>query len=155
MKVRDVMTRDVITVSENTTLLEAAKIMATRNISGLPVLTEEGVLAGIVSESDVIRLKRRLHMPDYIQLLENLINDAHPEDFASEVARVLSLPVREFMTKRPVTVKEETSVAEAARLMSEHGFNRLPVLHNRKLTGIVTRRDLLWAMVKISQDLTK
>lgn len=144
------MTSDLVTVTKNATLREVIKIMFEKNISGIPVVDKAGRLEGIVSESDVIRLKRKLHMPDYIQLLEKMLNNAHPEEFQADIDRALDMPVAEFMTNRVVTVTEETSLAEITRLMVEHGINRIPVVHNNKLTGIVTRRDAIRAMAGIN-----
>lgn len=143
MKVGEIMTRDVLSVNTKTTLREAVRLMNDRNISGLPVVDNDGKLRGIVSESDVIRLKRKLHMPDYIQLLENMLNNAHPEEFAAEIKRALDMPVSEFMTKNVVTVTESASLAEVTRLLVERGINRLPVVREGKVVGIVTRRDVI------------
>lgn len=144
------MTSDLITVTKKATLREVIQLMFNKNISGIPVVDEAGRLEGIVSESDVIRLKRKLHMPDYIQLLEKMLNDAHPEDFRADIDKALDMSVAEFMTSRVIAVTEDTSLAEITRLMVEHGINRIPVVKNNKLTGIVTRRDAIRAMAGIN-----
>lgn len=151
MKVREMMTINLVTVTEKATLREVIQLMLEKNISGIPVVDVDGKLKGIVSESDVIRLKRKLHMPDYMQLLETMLNNAHPEDFNADVIRALEMPVTDFMTKKVVTVTEDASMAEITRLMVEHGVNRIPVVRDNKLTGIVTRRDAIRAMAKFSQ----
>ena len=88
-----------MTVFEDTTLREVVGLMLEKNISGLPVIDKEGKLIGIVSESDVIRLKRKLHMPDYMQLLETMLNNARPDEFNTEILRSLKMSVKDFMTK--------------------------------------------------------
>lgn len=128
---------------------EVIQLMLDHNISGIPVISEKGELKGIVSESDVIRLRRKLHMPDYMQLLETFLNNAHPEEFSAEVARSLDLPVTGFMTKKVITADEDASVAEVTRLMVEHSINRIPILRGKKTAGIITRRDAIRAMVNI------
>ncbi|MDO9535368.1 MAG: CBS domain-containing protein [Bacillota bacterium] len=148
MKVREMMTTNLITVTEEKTLREVIQLMLEKNISGIPVVDGNGKLEGIVSEWDVIRLKRKLHLPDYIQLLEAMLNNAHPEEFDTDIARSLELLVKDFMTKKVITVTENTSMAEVTRLMVEHKINRIPVVRGDKLIGIVTRRDAIQAMGK-------
>ncbi|EEG76403.1 CBS domain-containing protein [Dethiobacter alkaliphilus] len=152
MKAKEIMTTDLVTIAEDKTLREVIKLMVEQNISGIPVIDETGNLMGIVSESDVIRLKRKTHMPDYIQLLEAMLNEAQPEQFSADVIRSLNMPVKDFMTKKVVTVKEDTTLAEITRLMVEHNINRIPVVRKQKLLGIVTRRDAILAMAKLSPD---
>ncbi|MCW3489216.1 CBS domain-containing protein [Dethiobacter alkaliphilus] len=152
MKAKEIMTTDLVTITEDKTLREVIKLMVEQNISGIPVIDETENLMGIVSESDVIRLKRKTHMPDYIQLLEAMLNEAQPEQFSADVIRSLKMPVKDFMTKKVVTVKEDTTLAEITRLMVEHNINRIPVVRKQKLLGIVTRRDAILAMAKLSPD---
>ncbi len=153
MKAKQIMTIDLVAVTEKSTLREVIQLMLENNISGIPVVDNDGKLKGIVSESDVIRLKRKLHMPDYIQLLESLINNAYPEDFNAAVTRALKMPVAEFMTKQVITVNENTSLFEITHLMLEHGINRILVVRDSRLAGIVTRRDIIRAMAAINKDI--
>jgi CBS domain-containing protein len=152
LKAKDLMTTNLITVREETTLKAVIQIMFEKNISGIPVVDGDGKLKGIVSEADVIRLKRKLHMPDYIQLLEAILDNAHPEEFDSNIARSLEMPVKEFMTKKVITATESTSMAEITHIMVEHSINRVPVVRGNKLIGIVTRRDAIRAMANISKQ---
>ena len=149
MKARQMMTTNLITVTETATLREVINLMLAKNISGIPVIDRNGKMKGIVSESDVIRLKRKLHMPDYMQLLDTMLNNMHPENFQADVTRALEMPITDFMTKEVVTISEDTSIAEITRLMVEHGINRIPVVHGNKLTGIVTRKDTIRAMSQL------
>ena len=149
MKVKEVMTTDLVTVFEDTTLREVVGLMLEKNISGLPVVEKGGELKGIVSESDIIRLKRKLHMPDYMQLLEAMLNNARPDEFNTEILRALKMPAKDFMTKRIVTASEDTSLAEITRLMSEHDINRIPIVRGSRLIGMMTRRDAIKAMANL------
>ncbi len=143
------MTTELVTVTEKATLREVIKLMLEKSISGIPVINGNGQLKGIVSESDVIRLRRRIHMPDYMQLLETLLNNANPEDFDTDIKQALEMPVTGFMTKKVITATENTSLAEITRLMVELGINRIPVVRGNKLIGIVTRRDAIQAMSRL------
>ena len=146
LQAKQMMTTNLVTVTENATLQEIIQLMLDKNISGIPVVDEKGELKGVVSESDVLRLKRKLHMPDYMQLLETMLNNSHPEYFNAEVAKSLKMAVSDFMTRKLITISADTSLAEITRLMVEHGINRIPVVHDGKLVGIVTRRDAIRAM---------
>lgn len=152
MKAREMMTTNLITAREETVLREVIQLMLKHNISGIPVVDGDGNLKGIVSESDVIRLRRKLHLPDYIQLLEAMLDNAHPEDFDAKIIRSLETPVKDFMTKKVITANENTSMAEITRQMLENSVNRIPVVRDGKLIGIVTRRDALRAMANISHS---
>ena len=151
MKAKQIMTTSLITVTERATLREVIGLMLEKNISGIPIVDENGKLKGIVSESDVIRLRRKMHMPDYMQLLETMLDNAHPEHFDAEILRALDMPVTDFMTKRVITVTEETNLSEMTHLMVEHGIKRLPVVRGAKLVGIITRRDAIRAMSDVGK----
>jgi CBS domain-containing protein len=153
MKAKQIMTTNLATVTETATLRDVISLMLERNISGIPVLNEDGLLIGIVSESDVIRLRRKLHMPDYIQLLETLLNNANPDEFDTTVSHSLDLPVTTFMTRKLITANEEAGMAEITRLMVEHSINRIPILRGKTIVGIVTRRDAIRAMAGIGQKI--
>ena len=145
MKAIDIMTRELIQVTEDTPLKEVVRLMMDHSISGIPVVDEKNRLLGIISESDIIRKKRKIHMPDYIQLLEALLNEADPDVFEHDLATTLQQPVKTFMTRQVITIRKSTSLGEITRLMVEHGIKRLPVVDQGLLVGIVTRRDVIRA----------
>ncbi len=154
MRAKEIMTIGLVTVSEDTSLQEVVRLMLEKNISGVPIVDSDGKLKGIVSGSDVICLKRKLHMPDYMQLLEALLNNARPEEFNAEIARALKMPVNKFMTKRVITASENTSMADIITLMTEHRINRVPIMRGNKLIGIVTCRDAIRAIANLGSALT-
>ena len=136
MRVADMMTTDVLTVSPATTLKQVAALLAERNIGGLPVV-DGGEVVGVVSEADVLYKERGPSSRD--RLVDRLFRG----DSAAETAKITAETVGEAMTAPAVTIEHWESVAAAAAKMLERGVNRLPVTKHGKLVGIVTRHDLI------------
>jgi len=116
-RTRDVMNKDVIAIQPEATVGEAIELLLQHSLSGLPVVDEQGLLAGIISE---------------FQLIEAI---HHPE--------IKHQAVRELMTKDVIVVKEETALAVVAKMIRHHHLRRIPVVRNGKVVGIIARRDLL------------
>lgn len=144
---KDIMTSEVITVGPDTSVEEAAEIMSENDISGLPVI-EEGNLIGIVTEKDLIIKNKKLHFPDYINLIGGIIYLESYKKFQEEFKKYVAVKVEQLMTKDVETISPDTPVEEIADLMSREEVNRLPVLDGDKLVGIVTRKDLIDNMAK-------
>jgi CBS domain-containing protein len=143
MRAGDVMTRHAWTVSPDTSILDAASLMVKHNVSGLPVINDDGEVVGIVTESDFLRpvgpvAGRR-------RWLEVLMKPGltTPERLWAHATRV-----KDIMTTDPISISEDTSLEEAVRLMGEHDVKRLVVTSGRKLVGVVSRADLLRALPK-------
>ena len=151
MKVEDIMTRDVLTVEPDTPIREVARILAENHISGLPVCDARGGVLGVVSEGDIL-YKEYDPIPARTSRLFSLLSDSGATKASSKAQAVTA---GEAMTSPPITLPAYGSVAEAARLMSEHRVNRLPVLGAQKLVGIVTRSDLLQAFVREDDDIRR
>lgn len=145
MKVKDVMTKEVITVTPETSVKEIAQILLEKKIGGLPVL-EEGKLVGIVTEEDLIMKNVKLHFPTYIQLLDAVIYLESLKKYEEELRKAVGALAKDVMTRNPYTISPEADLEEAATIMVEKGISRLPVVENDKLVGIITRRDVLRAI---------
>jgi CBS domain-containing protein len=141
MKVRDVMTREVISVPADASVLQAGELMVRHDISGLPVLAADGRLVGIVTERDFLRPGRPCGdlRPRALQVIAG--QSAPPERYPAR-------KVAEVMTPSPITVGEETPLEEVVRVMDSQSIKRLPVLRDGRLVGIVARGDLLRALVQ-------
>ncbi len=144
---RDIMTGEVITVDPETSVEEAAKLMSEHRISGLPVV-KDGKLVGIVSEKDLIVKDKKLHFPEYINLIGGIIYIESYRKFREEFKKYIAVKVGELMTTEVETIEPDTPVNEIATMMSREEINRLPVLENGKLVGIVTRADLVRNMAE-------
>ncbi len=145
--IADVMTRPAISIRPEASLETAASMMSTHGISGLPVVDARGRLVGVLSQKDVVRVlheRAKLSLPGG---LFDLILDSTKARRARlpEVCREVlqTTRVREAMSSRPITVDSTASLDEAIRSLVDHGINRLPVLKDGALVGIVTRHDLL------------
>jgi len=148
MKVSDVMTVEVVTVTPDTTLKSAAALMLERGISGLPVVAEDEVL-GVLSETDI--LFKEHTRPDRRGLVDWVMHYGEDPPEAKLDARL----VGEAMTVPAVTVPPGRSVADAATMMLDLGLNRLPVVDGGQLVGIVTRSDLVRAFTRTDEEIER
>lgn len=144
MLVKEVMTRDVITVTPDNSVEDCSRILFENNISGLPVVTEEGEVVGMVTEGDLIRRAARIKAPGYLEILGGQIFLGNPNKFVEEIQRAMSYRAGDLMTDKVVSVSPEDTVEDAATKMVEKGVSRLPVLdNNNSLVGILSRRDIM------------
>lgn len=147
VRVRDVMTSPVITVSPEDTLEHVARTMLERGVSAVPVVEEDGRLVGIVCEEDFFA--REHPIPFTAFRAPQLFGHWVPPEGLEEIYELgRTVKAKEIMRPPEVTVTEDTTVSEAARLMLETGREHLPVVRDGKVVGIVTRRDLLKLMAR-------
>jgi CBS domain-containing protein len=150
MRAHQIMTKDVITVTPQASIEEAAKIMLQTRISGLPVLNDAGKLVGIVSESDFLRrseIGTGRKRPAWLQFLIG------PGRAATDFIRERGRKVEDVMTENPITVSEETPLEDLVSLMEKKAIKRLPVMSGDRLTGIVTRSNLLQAVASLAHEI--
>jgi CBS domain-containing protein len=150
MKVQDVMSRRVLTVQPGETLKEAARLLTEHRISGLPVVDGDGRVLGVISEADLL-VKERGREPRRGGPLAWLIDPLDVVDRLKLDAHV----VGEAMTAPALTIEPGRPVAVAAELMIEKGINRLPVVKNGELVGIVTRADLVRAFARGDEEIAR
>jgi len=149
MRAHQIMTRNVITVTPGTSIVEAAKLMLDNHLSGLPVADGGGKLIGIVSEGDFLRrseIGTQRKRPRWLQFFVG------PNRAATEFVHASGRKVEEVMTRDPLVVTEETPLEEIVRLMEKNRVKRLPVMRNERLVGIVTRTNLLQAVASMARD---
>jgi CBS domain-containing protein len=144
-----VMSRHVITVTPETVITEAARLMLESRISGLPVVGGDGTVVGIITEGDLLRraeIGTAIRRPRWLELLVGPVRLAR--DYVTANAR----KVGEVMTRETVSVPPDAPLAEIVRLMERHRVKRLPVIDAGRLVGIVSRADLVRALVGIGED---
>lgn len=150
MRIAEIMTTTVLTVSPSTTLKDAAELMLEHRISGMPVVSTNGEVLGILSETDIL-FKERLrdtHRPGVFA--------RHSDAAASDALKVTARTVGAAMTMPAITIQADRPVAEAASTMLERGINRLPVVDSQgQLVGLVTRTDLVRAFVRTDAEITR
>ena len=149
MRAHQIMTKPVITVAPDATIVEAANIMLKQHISGLPVVDKTGALVGIVSQGDFLRRSEIGTERRRGRWLKFLLGSGSAAiDFVHEHGRKLS----EVMTASPVTIAEETPLVDIADLMEKKHIKRLPVVRGGKIVGIVTRTNFLQAAADLARD---
>ncbi|MEA5536040.1 CBS domain-containing protein [Crocosphaera sp. XPORK-15E] len=148
--VADVMTPNPITVTPETPLSEAIKILAEKRISGLPVVNENGKLVGVISETDLMWQETGVDTPPYIMILDSVIYLQNPARHEQEIHKALGQTVGEVMTAKPISIKSSQSLREAAHLMHEKKVRRLPVIDDSetKIIGILTQGDIIRTMAQ-------
>jgi CBS domain-containing protein len=149
MKTGDVMTPRVITIEADAPILLAADVMLQNRISGLPVVSPKGELVGVVTEGDFVRRGETGTQRRRSRWLEFFIG---PGRLAEEYVRASGRKVAEVMTANPVTVTEDTPLNEAVDLMERHRIKRLPVLRDGRLAGIITRANIMHALVSLATE---
>ena len=146
MQVKDVMTRDVATVTGKTPVEEVAKLLLKRHVSAVPVVDDAGAVLGLVSEGDLMRRVADPEKPRRSWWLE-LFSD--PSGSAADYVKTHGRTAADVMTAKPVTVTEDATVGEVARLLETKRIKRVPVLRDGKLVGIVSRANLVQALASM------
>jgi len=126
LRAKIAMTTDVITVKRDTPIYEAVEILIKNNISGLPVVDDEGVLIGVVTEKDMLEL---LYNPN------------------SEYGTV-----EEFMTEDVTAFDENDNLIDVCECLIKYNFRRVPILSNGKLSGIISRRDIIKFTLELRKE---
>jgi len=149
MKARDVMTGRVISIETDAPIMRAVQLMLQNRISGLPVVGRKGELVGMVTEGDFLRRGEIGTQRRRNRWLEFLIG---PGRLADEYVHARGRKVDEGMSREPITVTEDTALDEVVRLMERHRIKRLPVLREGTLAGIVTRANIMHALVSLAAE---
>ena len=149
MQVRDVMTRKVISVTVGDSILAAARLMLQNRISGLPVVDAGGNLVGVVTEGDFLRRGELGTQRSRPAWLEFLLGAGR---LANEYVHAFGRKVDEIMTADPIFVSEDDSLQIVVELMERRRVKRLPVMRDGRLVGIVSRANLVHAVVGLARD---
>ena len=150
MRVQDVMTIEVVTARPSTSLKDVAAELSRRRISGMPVVDDTGRIVGVVSEADILAKEQpegEHHSSRFARLL-------HRDDGGERASRFDAAVVSEAMTSPATTIEGHMPAAIAAQQMTERGINRLPVVQQGRLVGIVTRADLVRAFARSDEEIT-
>ena len=147
-RVKDVMSRNVITVTPETEIAAAARLLLDKRINGLPVVDGAGRVIGIVCQSDLIAQQKRIPLPSLFTFLDGYITLTSAKQFEKEVAKIAAATVKQAMTPDPVTVSPERTLEEVATLMVERNYHTLPVVEEDRLVGIVGKEDMLRTLME-------
>jgi CBS-domain-containing membrane protein len=148
LTVGDIMDPDPVTVSPRDDVASLIKLLREHELPGVAVVDDDGLLVGIVTEKDLILREddADLHLPHYIEIFGGVIFLEPLQHLEDKLRKAFANKVEEMMTADVDTISPEASVHEAARMISQSGHNRLPVVEDGKLVGIVTRVDSLEAL---------
>lgn len=144
----DVMTRDVITVTPETPVIDLARLFVTHRISSLPVVDGSGNLLGIVTENDLIYRDRSIHLPPVVTLFDWVFTLEGEKRFQQELKKMTGETVGEIYSPDVKTVTPSTTVTEIADILSDRTAGALPVVDRGRLVGIVARVDLIRGMLE-------
>ena len=140
---KDIMSKDVITVTEDTSIKTLADLFIKHKVNGFPVLDNNGQLVGIVTEKNLIEQNKNLHIPTVIALFDAVIYLESGKKFEEEVKRFNATQVKDIYTSKVATVSPDTSIDEIASLMAEKGIHSLPVVDGNKTVGIIGKLDII------------
>ena len=146
--VRQIMTPDPVTVAPDASVEDVVRQLREHELPGLPVVDADGRLVGIVTESDLVIADDEgdLHLPHYVELFGGFVFLEPLRRYESRLRKAAAATARDMMTTDPVTVEADDPVRKAGRLIADSGHNRLPVVEDGRLVGIVTRVDVLGAL---------
>ena len=148
MKAKDIMTSRVITIGQDASIFVAARLMLQNRISGLPVVNSSGALVGMVTEGDFLRRAEtgtEKHRPRWLEFVLG------PGRTAADFTHSHGRKVDEVMSDNPISVTEDATVEDIVDLMERHRIKRVPVTRNARLIGIVSRANLVRAMLPLAR----
>jgi len=143
LKAEDIMTKKVITVHEDQSVRELAKLLAEHKISGVPVVDMKGKIVGIVTESDLIDRAKKVHIPTVMRLFDAFVFLESPERMEKDLKKMSASTVKDICNRQVVSVNSKTNLDEIATLMAEKKVHTLPVIDDDELKGIIGKTDII------------
>jgi len=144
--VREIMTTDVLTFRPDDGVEQAMRTLLDKDVDAAPVVDGSGAVVGVLSNGDLIVQGAQVHFPTLITFLGATFEVGH-KHFEEELRRALGSKVADVMTTEPVVCEADATIEHAATLMHEEDVSRLPVVADGKLVGVVSRRDVLRALL--------
>lgn len=144
MKVSQVMSKKPITIIEDATLVEAAKVLIKKKISGAPVIDKRKKLVGVISEKDLFKAL----YPSYQDYYDDPSAWLDPEEMEKKAQEAANKKIKELMTKKIISVTSDTPVMRVGAIMLARGIQRVLVVDGGELRGLVSRRDIYQKVLK-------
>lgn len=138
-----IMETDIISVTPETSVSDAVKLFLKHHVNGVPVLDNQGILKGILCQSDLIFQQKKISMPPIFSMLDSFIPLSSSKQLENEIEKISAITVGQAMVEDPTVVSPEASITEVASLMVENRFYTVPVVENGKLVGIIGQEDVL------------
>lgn len=147
MLVKDVMTKDVMTVGLKTTIHELAELFVEKVISGAPVIGFEGEYLGIVQEEGVMFQDKKVHLPTFIHILGGFLT-LGIKKYEEEMKKIAATTVSDILENDAKTVSPDMTIEALATMMLEENVHYCPVVEDTKLVGVVTKKDIIKSIAK-------
>ena len=145
---QDIMTSEVITVTEDVPVTRLAAILWENRISGVPVVDDKGEVISVVTENDLIDQTKKLHLPTVISVLDSVIFLENPNKVEKDIEKITGKTVKDICSKNPVIIALDTRLDEIATIMAEKKVHTLPVVSEGKLVGVVGKSDIIRTLTK-------
>jgi CBS domain-containing protein len=147
--VRDIMETDVATVRPEDSIESVLRTLREHDLPGVPVVNAGMRCVGIITEADLVLAgeEQDLHLPHYFELFGGIVFLESTKKFEDRLRKATAAQARDLMTPNPLTISPDASVEQAARLIARRKHNRLPVVEHGRLVGVVTRVDVLDALI--------
>ena len=152
VRVKDVMTTDVITVSQDMEIAKAARILLEKGINGVPVIDADGKLVGILCQSDLVAQQKAFPLPSVFTLMDGLMPLTSIKRLEKQIEKIAAATVGEAMSPEPVTVSPQTSIEEVASMMVDKNYHTIPVMEDHMLVGVVGKEDILKMLIPSDED---
>ncbi|UNC91429.1 CBS domain-containing protein [Candidatus Contubernalis alkaliaceticus] len=147
MKAEDIMKKKVITVKEHDTVQEVANVLLENGIGGVPVVSDDNRVLGIITEGDLIYQGKKFQIPAFVEILGGVFYFNNPTKFEKDLKKMVAIKAADIMSTKIISVQEDTPLDDIATLMVEKEINRVPVVSShRKLVGIISRQDIIKAI---------
>lgn len=143
LQAQDIMTSEVITVKEDTSVQELAGILAANAISGVPVVNDNDELIGIVTESDLIDQNKKVHIPTVMSILDSFVFLENPVRLEKDLQKMAGTKAGEICSRKIISVVKDTPLDELATLMADKKIHTLPVMDGGKLVGVIGKSDII------------
>ncbi|MEE4241529.1 MAG: CBS domain-containing protein [Desulfopila sp.] len=144
---QDIMTKEVITVTPETTVIELAQLLINNSINGVPVVDRQNALLGVVTEYDLIFQKKKVHIPTVLNILDSVIYLESPEKMKEEMRKITGVTVEEIYSRKATTVRPDTPIDEIATIMAEKKIHTIPVVENGRLLGVIGKGDIIKTLI--------
>ena len=148
MKAREIMETNVITIKRETTIEEIAHVLTDNNISGVPVVDDNNKVIGMVTEKDLLYKDIEPRFPAVVELLGGLIFVKGVRHYNEELRKLVATKAEDIMTKGVISINGDAEVEKIAEIMVEKDINRIPVVEDGKIIGIISRADIVKYIAK-------
>ena len=144
---KDIMTKNVFTVQDDTSVADLARLLIDKNISGAPVASANGEITAVVTESDLIDQSKKLHIPSVLTILDSVFYLENPEKMEDEMKKMAGTKVADICSGSVTTIAPDTPLDEIATIMAEKNIHTLPVLDGSELVGVIGKKDIIRTLI--------